>query len=215
MDDVPFYLDLARQAAQRGQAVLELGCGTGRVTIPLALAGIEVVGLDNAPAMLNVARRKAVAAGADVRWLCGDMRSFRLDRRFGLVIIPFRSFLHMLTEADQVACLECIHEHLLPEGRLALNLFVNKLAARSPTPVVSRIYRTIQVRYVTRPQMEDLFSRTGFEVEHLYGWFDKRPFGRNSDEMVWVARKSRMANRGPRGPEGAAIERSDGFNAKK
>jgi len=189
MDDVPFYVELAREAALTGQAVLELGCGTGRVTIPIAQAGVEVVGLDNAPAMLNVARRKATTAGVDVRWVAADMRSFKLEQRFGLVIVPFRSFLHLLTDADQRACLERIHEHLLPGGRLALNFFVQKLAARSPTPVISRIYKTIQVRYVSQGEMEGLLARSGFEVEALYGWFDRRPFTDNSSELIWLAQR--------------------------
>jgi SAM-dependent methyltransferase len=122
VDDIPFYVDLARQAAAAGHAVLELGCGTGRVTLPIAQAGVEVVGLDNAAPMLDVARRKA-ASDSNPRWFQGDMASFRLDQRFGLVIIPFRSFLLLLAVEEQKACLARIHEHLLPGGRLALNVF--------------------------------------------------------------------------------------------
>ncbi|HEY7465515.1 MAG TPA: class I SAM-dependent methyltransferase [Dehalococcoidia bacterium] len=189
MDDVPFYVELAKQAAARGEAVLELACGTGRVTIPIAQAGVEVVGLDNAPAMLDIARRKAAAAGVNVRWVTADMRTFHLDRRFGLVIIPFRSFLHMLTDADQQACLTRAYEHLLPGGRFALNFFVQKLAARSAVPVISRIYKEIRVRYVSQAEMERLLTAAGFEIEALYGWFDNRPFTDSSGEMVWLARR--------------------------
>src|SRR5690606_37852341 len=121
-EDVPFYVGLAREAAAAGQTVLELGCGTGRVTIPIAEAGATVVGLDNAPAMLEVARRKAGDA-ANPRWVLGDMADFRLEERFGLVIIPFRSFLLLLTVEEQKRCLACIREHLQPGGRLALNVF--------------------------------------------------------------------------------------------
>ena len=189
MRDVPFYVELARQAAEQGHAVLELGCGTGRVTIPIAQAGVEVVGIDNARAMLDVARRKAAAAGLDIRWLTADMAAFRLDQRFGLVIVPFRSFLHLLTEADQLACLSCVHEHLLPGGRFALNFFVQPLAARSGAPRVSTIYRSLRVRYVTRHEMEDLLRRSGFEVEAVYGGFNNEPLTASSGEMVWIARK--------------------------
>jgi ubiquinone/menaquinone biosynthesis C-methylase UbiE len=180
MGDVPFYLELAREAAALGQPVLELGCGTGRVTIPIAQAGVEVVGLDNAPAMLNVARRKAAAAALDVRWVQGDMRSFALDQRFGLVIIPFRSFLHLLTEADQLNCLACIRKHLLPGGRLALNFFAPKLPAGPEAPAISRIYKKMLLRYVSQAEMERLLAGSGFE--------DRRPFTDTSDEMVWLAK---------------------------
>jgi SAM-dependent methyltransferase len=206
MDDVAFYVELAKQAAARGEAVLELGCGTGRVTIPIAQAGVEVVGLDNAPAMLDVARRKAAAAGVDVRWVTADMRTFRLEQRFGLVIIPFRSFLHMLTDADQQACLSRVYEHLLPGGRFALNFFVQKLAARSAAPVISRIYKEIRVRYVSQGEMERLLTAAGFEIEALYGWFDRRPFTDRSGEMVWLARRreqrEQREQRGTGGTEG-------------
>lgn len=190
MDDVSFYLDLAQRAAAEGQAVLELACGTGRVTIPIAMAGVDITGLDNAPAMLDVARRKAEAAGADVRWVAADMRSFELEQRFGLVIIPFRSFLHLLTETDQLACLTRVSEHLVPGGRLALNFFVPKVAAGPDGQAISRIYKKMRLRYVSQAEMESLLARSGFEVEALYGWFDGRPLAPNSEEMVWLARKS-------------------------
>lgn len=122
-DDVPFYVGLAEEAAAAGQTVLELACGTGRVTIPIAQAGVTVTGLDSSPAMLDVARRKAASLGAEVDWIEAEMTSFDLGRRFGLVTIPFRSFLLLLTVEEQKACLERIREHLLPGGRLALNIF--------------------------------------------------------------------------------------------
>jgi SAM-dependent methyltransferase len=121
-DDVPFYVALAEQAAIVGQGVLELGCGTGRVTLPIARAGVDVVGLDNAGPMLDVARGKAGGA-SNPRWVQGDMTDFDLGQRFGLVIIPFRSFLLLLTVEQQKACLARIHEHLGSGGRLALNIF--------------------------------------------------------------------------------------------
>jgi SAM-dependent methyltransferase len=122
VDDVPFYLDLAKQAAERGQAVLELGCGTGRVTVAIAAAGADITGVDLAPEMLAVARSKTQGR-TNPRWVEADMARFELDARFGLVIIPFRSFLMLLTVAEQKSCLACIREHLVDGGRLAFNIF--------------------------------------------------------------------------------------------
>ena len=117
--DVDFYVGLAREAAS---PVLELGCGTGRIAIPIAQEGVEIVGLDSAPAMLAKARQRA-AGLANVQWVEADMRDFALEERFGLAIIPYRAFQHMITVDDQKSCLDCVRRHLRDDGRLAFNLF--------------------------------------------------------------------------------------------
>lgn len=116
-----FYQDLASEVHSRGQPVLEIACGTGRIAIRLAQAGIQVVGLDISPAMLSVARRKSAGLG-NIRWVQGDMRSFELEERFGLVLIPGHSFQNILTADDQVKTLRAIHRHLLPGSRLVVHV---------------------------------------------------------------------------------------------
>jgi ubiquinone/menaquinone biosynthesis C-methylase UbiE len=101
--------------------VLELACGTGRVAIRLAQAGAEVVGLDLSGDMLAVAREKSREVGR-VGWVEGDMRSFDLDRTFGLILIPGHAFHNLLTPSDQVACLTCAARHLTPGGMLIVHL---------------------------------------------------------------------------------------------
>ena len=120
--EVDFYLGLAKEAHATGHPVLELACGTGRVAIPIAREGISVVGLDQSQAMLERAREKSAGLNS-ARWVEGDMRDFTLPERFGLVFIAYRSFQHMLTIDDQLSCLGCIHRHLAPDGRLAINIF--------------------------------------------------------------------------------------------
>jgi len=120
--DVEFFLGLAKEADTAGHPVLELATGTGRIAIPIARAGIRVVGLDLSESMLAQAAEKSGEL-ANVRWVQGDMQAFVLPEKFGLICIPFRSFQHLLTVADQIACLECVHRHLAPGGRLALDLF--------------------------------------------------------------------------------------------
>ncbi len=190
MNDTPFYLALAMEAEALGLAVIELGCGTGRVTLPIAREGIEVVGLDNAPAMLDIARRKASAEGLDVSWIEADMRDFDLGRRFGLVIIPYRSFLHLLTDADQAACLAAVYRHLVPGGRLALNFFAPPFAAAGARrPLISRISKRMRLRYVSKDEMDALLTAAGFQVEAICGGFNNEPSTASSRELVWIARR--------------------------
>ncbi|MDA0301331.1 MAG: class I SAM-dependent methyltransferase [Chloroflexi bacterium] len=120
--DVAFYRDLA---VASGGPVVELGVGTGRIAIPTAAAGVEVIGIDTSPEMLVVARARAEAAGiaSRLRLVQGDMRSFTVEQPVPLVTIPFRAFLHNLHDADQEATLAACHRALQPGGRLALNVF--------------------------------------------------------------------------------------------
>jgi SAM-dependent methyltransferase len=122
--DVPFWLGMAEE---RGGPVLELGCGTGRVLIPLARAGVEVVGLDLSKAMLDVCRQALAAEPDEVRarveLVQGDLRDFDLDREFPLIISPFRPFQHLITVREQMECLDCVRRHLSAEGRFVLDIF--------------------------------------------------------------------------------------------
>ena len=139
-DDIPFYVEEAKRS---GGPVLELGCGTGRVGIPVAQAGVEVVGLDSSAKMLQVARRKAKAIGpikGKLTWVQGDMRSLSMARKFALVIVPYRGFLSLLSVEEQRRCLESIKAHLLPEGKLVFDIFVpdlHTLTEDSTAPVHS------------------------------------------------------------------------------
>lgn len=140
-EDIPFWV---REAKASGGPVLELGCGTGRVTVPVAQAGVPITGVDNSSAMLSRARAKARKLGLAkeaLEFRRGDMRDFRLGRKFPLVIIPFRSFQLLLSVADQRQALENIKRHLTPEGRLIIDLFVpdqERLIRESSEPVFRR-----------------------------------------------------------------------------
>ncbi len=122
--DVAFFVDLAKQC---GGPILEIGCGTGRVLIPTARAGIEITGLDSSPKMLAVCREKlsheAPEVKARVRLTEADMRQFDLSREFCLVTIPFRPFQHLISVEDQLACLGSVRRHLTSDGQLVLDLF--------------------------------------------------------------------------------------------
>ncbi len=122
--DVGFFVEMARAS---GGPVLEVGCGTGRVLIPTARAGIEIVGLDLSPSMLAICRQNLAAEPAEVQGhvqlVEADMRDFDLGHEFALITIPFRPFQHLTTVEDQIACLTALRRHLRPGGRLVLDLF--------------------------------------------------------------------------------------------
>jgi SAM-dependent methyltransferase len=115
------------KANELGGPVLELGAGTGRITLPIARDGIPIHALDASPDMLARLRRKLDEEPADVRSRVtvveGDMRRFQLPERFALVIAPFRAFLHNLTDEDRLACARRVREHLRPGGCFAFNVF--------------------------------------------------------------------------------------------
>ena len=122
--DVDWY---RRKARESGGPVLELGAGTGRITLPIARDGVEVYALDASPPMLDALSAKLQGEPDELRArvhvVPGDFRRFALPERFPLVIAPFRAFLHNATEEDQLACLARVHEHLAPGGTFALNFF--------------------------------------------------------------------------------------------
>jgi len=119
-DDLDFYLGAAKAA---GGPVLDLGCGTGRVLLRALAAGLDIDGLDDSAEMLARLRSNAAARGLAPRVTQGDMRGFRMARRYPCVMIPFNAFAHNLTADDQVATLRCCHEHLAPGGRLVFDVF--------------------------------------------------------------------------------------------
>lgn len=125
--DAPFYFDLARES---GGPVLELGCGTGRVLLPIARSGIEIHGLDQSSAMLAILREKIEREPPEVRRRIAlheaDMRQARLTQKFPLVIMPFRPFQHMHTLEDQIAALRTAASHLTESGRFAFDVFYPK-----------------------------------------------------------------------------------------
>jgi SAM-dependent methyltransferase len=109
-----FYTALAQET---GGPVLELACGTGRVSIPMARQGFAVTGLDLVPGMLERARRKS--AGLPTRWVEGDARAFDLGEQFRLIFLTGNAFQAFLARADQEALLGRVHAHLHPDGLFA------------------------------------------------------------------------------------------------
>lgn len=150
---VGFYERLARKL---GGPVLEVACGTGRIALPLAQAGLNVVGIDSSEAMLAIARRKLAmlpaAAQQRIIVINQDMSALDLDQHFGLVFVPARSFQHLLTIELQRKSLQAFRRHLQPTGRLVLHLFDPRLDlltdANTTMPGLSGTHPETGRRYV-------------------------------------------------------------------
>lgn len=125
--DISFWTKYAREVCGENGQALELACGTMRVMLPVAEAGTRVTGIDESPHMLDLANKKLASAPPAVRervtLLQGDMRSFDLHQKFGLVYIPFNTFGLLVTAEEQLAALATIKKHLAPGGLFAFDVF--------------------------------------------------------------------------------------------
>lgn len=130
-DMLEFY---RRQIYRYGQPVLELACGTGRLTIPLAEGGVDVVGLDISPQMLELAEMKARGRRLRIPFVRGDVRAFELGRKFKFIFIPAQSLSHLHKLDELESCFACVRRHLAEGGRFLIELFNPsvKLLAREP-----------------------------------------------------------------------------------
>lgn len=121
--DVSYYVDLAKQ---HGGPVLEIGVGNGRIALPIARHGIDIVGLDASRPMLDDLKRRLAAESPEVRrritLVRGDMRKKKLGRKFPLVFCTFNTALHLFTRRDVEAFFARVREHLAPGGRFVVDL---------------------------------------------------------------------------------------------
>lgn len=139
IEDVAFY---AEEARHYGGPVLEVGCGTGRVTMAIAEVGVRVFGIDSSAHMLAVAASKRSGAPEEIRGridlVRADMRWFAFRRTFAQVFMPFRVLQSMLEVPDQLAALAAIRSALALDGRLVFNVFdprIDLLSLRGDDPL--------------------------------------------------------------------------------
>lgn len=175
--DVPFFLG---QLPRRAQSVLELCAGTGRAAIPIAQAGHRVLGVDYAPDMLAIARRKRDAAGLredQFRLVRADALKLNLRRRFDWVCIFFNTFLSFAMPDRQNRLLRVIRTHLKPQGRLWLDMFNPDLSMIANPRIENIDQATFYVPGLARTVHRSVtLVRTGPQIERCtfnYLWFDE------------------------------------------
>jgi SAM-dependent methyltransferase len=211
-EDIAWYVELAIES---GGPVLEIGVGSGRVAVPTALAGVHVVGLDNAPGMLAMADAKARAMGVALDLRQSDMRDLPDLGTYPLVTVPFRAFLHLRSDEERLAVLQRLHACLDPAGRLAFDVFHphpvdivethDRWMEREPgieerarwdaaerslelSVRTSDREATMHLWWATPGDWRRLLTEAGFGEIEVYGWFDRRPLSAASADSVWVAR---------------------------
>lgn len=211
VEDVAFYVD---EAVRSGGPVLELGVGTARIAIPIAAEGIQVIGVDLSEGMLAVARERAELAAVSLDLRQGDMRDPPVQGVFPLIVIPFRTLLHMETDADRRAALRTVGRLLAPGGRFVFDVFTPgaddiadthaRWVEREPgiweradwdeeaRTLILRVRggdaeSEMSLAWLSVPEWKELLRDEGFAVDAVYGWFDRRPW-RGGEDSVWVCR---------------------------
>jgi len=209
-EDVPFYLEEARRS---GGPIVELGVGTGRIAVPIACDGIHVIGVDSSRAMLEVCAERAALAGTVLDLRFGDLREPPVDECVPLVIVPFRSLLHLHTDNDRRRALRAVRALLEPTGRFVFDVFTPSREdieethgrwlerepeiyeradwdeqARTLTLSVrgAESQSTMQLAWLGADEWRALLEDEGFGIEACYGWFDRRPYS-GGEDTIWVA----------------------------
>jgi SAM-dependent methyltransferase len=214
-EDVAFYLEAASGVAP---PVVELGVGTGRIAVPIAAEGVRVIGVDSSPGMLDVCRERAELAGVGdlVELHLGDLRRPPVSETVELVLCPFRSYLHLRTDEERLGAFRAARALLVPDGRLIFDVFApaaddiaethDRWLEREPQIYERAVWdtnarrltlsvrgpsgeATMQLAWLSHHEWRSLLERAGFEVEALYGWFDRRLY-RGGEDMVWIARRA-------------------------
>ncbi len=248
-DDLPLYLEFARNS---GSPVLEIGCGSGRVTLALAQAGFQIYGIDLSENMLTIARYKINQQSKEIQnrihLYQQDMCELNIPgKTFPLALMPYGEFAHVLERERQEAALRAAYRHIQPNGILLISMsnwdahevrmaykgsqiahwghsmpltyegvfydekeqrMITRYIARGYDPsvqiaihvyiheitdkdghLISRKTNVLPIRYIFRFEMELLLEKAGFEVENIFGYYDKSEFRYDSRRMIVVARK--------------------------
>jgi SAM-dependent methyltransferase len=211
VEDVPFYVEEARAS---GGPVVELAVGTGRIAVPIAASGIDVIGVDSSEAMLEICAERAALAGVELDLRFGDLRDPPVSERVPLVTCPFRSLLHLHTDADRRRALRSVRRLLAPGGRFVFDVFaparddIEETHGRwlerehgiweradwdEETRTLTLSVRdanassTMQLAWLSADEWTTLLAEEGFTVVACYGWFDRRPYT-GGEDSIWITK---------------------------
>jgi SAM-dependent methyltransferase len=214
-EDVGFYVAEARKA---GGPVVELGVGTGRIAVPIAEAGVRVIGVDSSARMIEACRRRAEEAGVEIDLRLGDLQAPPVAPAEAVraVLCPFRSYLHLPDDEARHRALTSAHALIPPGGRLVFDVFAPKpddiaethgrwlerepgiferaewdedartltLSVRGPEGST-----TMSLAWISHEEWQALLAAAGFEIEAVYGWFDRSSYT-GGEDMIFVTRRT-------------------------
>jgi len=166
VDDIPFYLNWAKKF---DGTILEIGSGTGRIAAPLLGEGYSYSGLDLSSVFVDYSSKKY----SNGNFIYGDMRNFSLSQKFDLIILPFNSFLHLLTEKDMKSCLHSIKKHLSENGFFILDIFVPDPEFLYRDPI--KKYKEMKIIHPTKGKI--IIWQTSYfdeqdEINHIHWYFE-------------------------------------------
>lgn len=178
--EAEFYVG---QAVRIRGRTLELGCGTGRIAIPMAMCGVDVIGVDNSASMLAVCdekRRHMEPLKGTLRLVQADITALGFVAVFDYIAMPYRTFMHLLTPSDQRACLEGVRDLLADDGLFIFNTWVPRIPEADAAQADASLHRV------------DCYAFDGGRVEHDFAVTYDR-------EQQWMHEQHQLTERDDRG----------------
>jgi len=193
-EDIPFYL---KQIKKYGEPVLEIACGTGRITIPVREQGIQITGLDISGPMLAFAKKKAASKDVHIEWVRADYRNFNLDKKFALILLPFNSIAHLHSLESIESCFYSVKKHLKDSGRTVTITENNIYDSATQINRIKWYFHTenekeksveeLNMRIFFPQELDTLLHYNGFEIESKFGNYDETPFKTSSPIQLIIA----------------------------
>ena len=209
-DDLKFYI---KECCKTKGKILEIGCGTGRIYLELLKKGLDAYGIDISNKMLKKLKLKAKKMKLTPKVFQMNMNNFKINKKFSLIIIPFRTFLLNETIKEQLETLKNIFNHLEKNGILILNFFSpspdvlmktkeKPFSKEQGTFFVDKINQIIKMNskignkirsynmaFIYKREFELLLILSGFKKYKVYGGFNKEKLTSFNQEMVWIIKK--------------------------
>ena len=195
MDDLQFYKRWLPK--NKDARILELCCGTGRLTLPIAKDGYDISGVDYTASMLHQAKMKAAEAGLRINFIQADIRTLDLQEKYDLIFIPFNSIHHLYENEDLFKVLHVVKNHLKDGGLFLLDCFnpniryivEDEKEQQERHYFINGEFNSIQnldMRMFFPQELDSYLEWNGFSIIHKYGGFEEEVFNDDSEKQVFV-----------------------------